>query len=103
MQNERFTFEIDSENVCTPHPRAADHASRTSTAAGRGGGASRTARNPDPVLATRRLATDRNFNNISLILHYFAYFTYCSKSILLHLFHLYQLLQIMTKFTYYIN
>jgi hypothetical protein len=84
-------------------PPAAKPASRTSTTAGRGEGASRTARNPDPVQATRRLATDRKFNTISLISHYFSYFTHCSKSILLHLFYLYQLLQIMTMLSYYIN
>ena len=48
-------------------PPAAKAAARTTARAGRGGGASRTARNPDPVQSTRRLATFLKFNIISII------------------------------------
>ncbi len=44
--------------------------------AGRGGCASTTARNPDPVQSTRRLAKDLKFHILSLISYHFAYFSY---------------------------
>ncbi len=69
----------------SPAPRPATKpASLTSTRAGRGGGASKTARNPDPVQSTCRLATDLKVNIISLIslisiyVTYFAYSNYFS-------------------------